>query len=125
MRQVLLSAVIGLVVAGAALAGDRGSRGHRDNDRHERHDDRDYRRDHDRHERHEYDRDYHLHHGTKFEHGWFYKGKEHDHWSERCYNERYGCETFYCPCTLCWYYFCVPDCCYYPVSYCPYGKFRF
>jgi hypothetical protein len=110
MRRILLSAVIGLAAAGAASAGDGGSRGHRDNDRHERH---------------EHYKDYRFTHGTKFEHGWCYKGKEHHHWSERCYSNRYGCDIFYCPSACGWFYFCEPDCCYYPVSHCPYGKFCF
>lgn len=66
---------------------------------------------------------YHLDYGTKFKGGYFYKGKEHSHWSYHCYDKRYGCECYYCPCTCCYYYWCQPDDCYYPVSYCPHGKY--
>jgi hypothetical protein len=119
MRRILMSVAISLVTAGAAMAG--GSHGH-DRDRDRGHDS--YRSHDSNHSRDSY-KDYHLTHGTKFEHGYFYKGKEHSHWSSRCYSERYGCQIYYCPSACCWYYFCTPDCCYYPVSYCPHGKFGF
>ncbi len=110
MRRFIMSAVISLATAGAAMAGGGHDRGH-DN----------YRS----HDSHDSFKDYHQTHGTKFEHGYYYKGKEYSHWSSRCYSESYGCHIYYCPSACCWYYFCTPDCCYYPVSYCPYGKFGF
>jgi hypothetical protein len=64
---------------------------------------------------------YHLTHGKQFSKGIYYPGKYHKHWSYCCFNNNYGCYLYCCPCTNCWYYWCVPDCCYYPVCYVPYG----
>jgi hypothetical protein len=64
---------------------------------------------------------YHLTHGTKFSKGYFYSGKYHSHWSYCCFSKKFGCYLYCCPCTNCWYYYCVPDCCYYPVCYVPYS----
>jgi hypothetical protein len=69
--------------------------------------------------------DYHFTHAKKFEHGRYYPGKNHNHWSYRCWDRRYGCYLYYDPGLCCYYYYCVPDDCYYPVSYCPYRSYRF
>ncbi len=66
---------------------------------------------------------YHLKHGTKFHHGWFYKGHHHHHWSHRCWNSYCRCWCFWDPCVECYYYFCGQDDCYYPMDYCPYGSY--
>ena len=66
---------------------------------------------------------YHLQHGTKFSQGYYFKGKQHTHWTSRSFDKRYGCWTYYCPSTCCSYYWCEPACCYYPVSYCPYKTY--
>jgi hypothetical protein len=58
--------------------------------------------------------------GTKFDHGYFYKGKDHFHWSYSCWNSSYGCYCYWCPSSCCYYYWCQPDTCFYPISYCPY-----
>jgi hypothetical protein len=68
-------------------------------------------------------KDYHLTHATKYDFGYCFKGYEHRHWTHCCYFSQYGCNCNWCPCTCCWYYYCVPDCCWYPVTHCPYGKF--
>jgi hypothetical protein len=65
-------------------------------------------------------KDYNLKFGTKFQYGTFYKGKHHDHWGQIRFDPRYGCDCYWDPCTLVWYYWCERDFCYYPVSYCPY-----
>src|SRR5437879_5871480 len=52
--------------------------------------------------------------------GTYYCGKSCNFWSSRCYDSRYGCSLYFDPCCSSYYYFCVPDDCYYPVSYCPY-----
>ena len=65
-------------------------------------------------------KDYHLQFGTKFQGGYFYKGKNHDHWGQIRFDRRYGCDCYWDPCVLAWYYWCERDICYYPVSYCPY-----
>jgi len=68
-------------------------------------------------------RDYHLTHGSKFQHGFFFKGDHHRHWSSQYYHRTHGCTVYYCPSTRCEYYWCVPDRCYYPLTYCPYGRY--
>jgi hypothetical protein len=52
-----------------------------------------------------------------------YKGKEHYHWSKKVWFEKYGCYCYWDPYVSCYYYYCVPDDCYYPVDYCPHGKY--
>src|SRR5262249_29475674 len=68
-------------------------------------------------------RNYHQSYGHKFEHGYYYRGSQHYHWQHRYYNSRYGCWTYYDPCVRGYYYWCQPASCYYPVSYCPYGRY--
>ncbi len=68
---------------------------------------------------------YHLTHGIKCSYGYCYKGFNHCHWSYRCWNARCGCCCYFDPCTNCLYYWCVPDNCYYPITYCPYGVYTF
>ncbi len=70
-------------------------------------------------------KDYHLTHATKFDKGYCYKGKWHDHWQCTCWRPDYGCNLYFCPSVRVWYYWCEPDDCYYPVDYCPYGTFVF
>jgi hypothetical protein len=53
----------------------------------------------------------------------YYKGRDHFHYSSRCWDRRYGCYCYWCPSSYCYYYWCPPDDCYYPVTYCPYGRY--
>jgi len=46
-----------------------------------------------------------------------YAGRGHRHWTHGYWWGRYGCYTYYCPDTGCWYYWYAPDDCYYPCSY--------
>jgi hypothetical protein len=62
-------------------------------------------------------RPYHELHGTKFKGGYFYKGKDHRHWTYRYWWKKFGCYTYWCPSTSCWYYYYPREDCYYPVSY--------
>jgi hypothetical protein len=62
---------------------------------------------------------YHVTYGKSFNHGYFYPGKYHN-WSYHFWDRRYGCNLYYDSALCCYYYYCVPDQCYYPVSYCPY-----
>jgi hypothetical protein len=55
--------------------------------------------------------------------GYCFKGKNHHHWSSHRYDKRYGCYCYYDSDLGCSYYWCEPDDCYYPMSYCPYGKY--
>jgi hypothetical protein len=66
---------------------------------------------------------YHQTYGTKFAYGYFYRGRNHAHWSYQRWDSRYGCNCYYDPCCTCWYYWCEPVSCYYPVSYCPYRTY--
>jgi hypothetical protein len=67
-----------------------------------------------------FDPDYKNKFGFKFDHGYYYKGKDHHHWSYCCWYPSYGCYCYWCPSTSCYYYWCQPDSCFYPISYCPY-----
>src|SRR5262249_47895718 len=70
-------------------------------------------------------RGYHLSHGTRFEHGYYFSGRLHKHWTKRYWHNAYGCYVYYCPSTKCEYYWCLPDNRYYPVSYVPYKTRKF
>jgi hypothetical protein len=100
MRRVLLgvaAAVIGLALVGSAEAGPKSgpSSSHSFSSYH----------------------NYHMTYGTKFKGGYFYKGSDHHHWTYRYWWGKYGCYTYYCPSTCCWYYWYGRDNCYYPCSY--------
>jgi hypothetical protein len=75
------------------------------------------------HSHHSGSKSYYKDHARHNRHGYFYHGRHHDHWSYFCFDWRYGCRVYYDPGVCCYYYYCVPDDCYYPVSYCPYGRF--
>jgi len=55
--------------------------------------------------------------------GTYYKGKNCNHWTYSCWSGAYGCTCYWDPCCSAYYYFCVPDNCYYPISHCPYGVY--
>ena len=67
---------------------------------------------------------YYLTKGQKFEFGYYYKGPDHHHWSAEFFSEEYGCTLYHDAGLDCDYYWCSPDQCFYPVSYCPYQKYR-
>jgi hypothetical protein len=68
-------------------------------------------------------KDYHLRYGHQFRHGYYYRGRNHPHWSTTRWDARYGCTLYYDPYVRCYYYWCEPDGCYYPVSYTPYNRY--
>src|SRR5262245_46965667 len=68
---------------------------------------------------------YHLTHGVAFQYGYFYKGFDHNHWSNVFFHNGFGCKIYTCPFTHCDYYWCRPDNCFYPVHYRPYGRIVF
>jgi hypothetical protein len=82
------------------------------------------RSDYDRH--HDHDRrrdfDYVFRFGTRFDYGYFYSGRDHRHWTYSCYWPDYGCDCYYCPYSVTWYYWYAPRACYYPVSYIRYAS---
>jgi hypothetical protein len=67
--------------------------------------------------------DYHLRVGIHFEHGIYYKGRDHFHWTLSRFDARYGCECYWDPYSLAWYYWCEPDQCFYPVTYAPHRTY--
>lgn len=46
-------------------------------------------------------------------------------WARSSFNAGYGCNVYYDAAEATSYYWCPPDNCYYPVSYCPYGRYTF
>jgi hypothetical protein len=54
---------------------------------------------------------------------YYYPGSDHCQWSCECRDERYGCVLYYDNGCSCYYYYCQPDDCYYPVDYCPYDTY--
>src|SRR5713226_3032083 len=65
---------------------------------------------------------YNLTNGTKFSHGFFYKGSQHCHWTSWYWNSTCGCYFYWCPSACCYYYWYAPTCCYYPASYIEYAQ---
>jgi hypothetical protein len=59
---------------------------------------------------------YHLTHGKKFSKGYYYRGRNHHHWSHRHYNRGHRCNFYYCPSVGGWYYWCRARDSYLPVS---------
>jgi hypothetical protein len=53
----------------------------------------------------------------------YYKGRGGHRWSAKVWDHRYGCGLYHDGDTGCWYYWCPPDDCYYPVDYCPYDTY--
>ena len=68
---------------------------------------------------------YHLKHGHKFTHGFYFKGKLHHHWTKKVFFAKLGCYCHWCPNTRGYYYWCAPHGRYYPVSYCPTGVYAY
>jgi opacity protein-like surface antigen len=60
---------------------------------------------------------YHLRYGHKFSHGYYYRGRDHHHWTHRRYWAKYRTTCYWDPGTRCWYYWCPSRACYYPVGY--------
>jgi|SRR6516165_383210 hypothetical protein len=65
--------------------------------------------------------DYFSHYGTKFSHGYYYKGSHHRHWTSWYWNPSWGCWFYWCPSTCCYYYWYAPTGCFYPASYAEYA----
>jgi hypothetical protein len=68
---------------------------------------------------------YALTHGIQFSQGILYAGKLQTHWTSSCWSPRYGCVIYFDPFCNCWYYWCQPFGCYYPVTYCPTGIYAY
>ena len=58
-------------------------------------------------------------------HGPYYQGVHNRFWSSRYWSDRHGCYLYWCPRTLGWFYWCEPFACYYPIEYCPTGRYAY
>ena len=61
--------------------------------------------------------------GRPFRGGYYYPCRNHQHWAYTVFDNRYGCTLYYDAELGSYYYWCQPDDCYYPVSYCPYDQY--
>jgi hypothetical protein len=61
--------------------------------------------------------------GGKSGYGGYSHGHGYNHWSYRCWNGNYGCYCYWDAGCSQYFYYCQPDSCYYPVTYCPYHRF--
>jgi hypothetical protein len=62
-------------------------------------------------------KNYYAKHGTKFRHGYYYKGRHHNHWSERTWSDDYGFWLYLDPDLGVYYYWAEADETYYPITY--------
>ena len=60
--------------------------------------------------------------GRRFAHGYYYP-RSACHWSFRIYHSHYRTTVYFCSYTRCFYYWCKPDCRFYPIHHCPYGRY--
>jgi hypothetical protein len=60
---------------------------------------------------------YHTVHGTKFSHGYYYRGHHHRHWTYTTWNAKYRTRFYWDPSAEAWYYWSSKQEIYYPVSY--------
>jgi hypothetical protein len=61
--------------------------------------------------------------GVKKSFGYCYHGYDHNHWYCNKWSHVHNCWFYYDYGCSNWYYWCEPDCCYYPASYVPYKSF--
>jgi hypothetical protein len=59
---------------------------------------------------------YHLVHGIKFSKGYYYKGKNHSHWSHQYHWSKYDTMAYFDPGLQTWYYYAEDRDAYLPVS---------
>lgn len=72
-----------------------------------------------------HNQNYHIQHARRFDYGYCYSGPTHTHWVSTGFSHDLGCTVYFCPCTQVWYYWCPLDNCFYPITYCPHGKYVF
>ena len=66
----------------------------------------------------------HHHVSSRPAHGnYYYKGRNSFFWSQQGWYPSYGCYLYWNPSYNSYYYWCRPDGYYYPISYCPYGRY--
>lgn len=54
--------------------------------------------------------------GVRFDGGYSYSGRHHDHWGGRVWNTRYNRFHYWNPARSCYYYWCRPQRCFLPVG---------
>lgn len=65
--------------------------------------------------------DYHVKFAKKFDFGYVYYGKVHNHWEHKYYSPVNQVYFYWCPCSKCYYWYCPEQECYYPYGYTPAG----
>lgn len=60
---------------------------------------------------------YYRDHGVRFSGGWYYRGRDHHHWSRTVWDARCHRYNYYDPYLHCYYYWSPVANCYYPVTY--------
>jgi hypothetical protein len=111
MRKVLLGAVagiLGLFLVGTAEAHDGHRGGYRGGHResyHRHHSPRVYR-----------GSTYHVDFGVRFNRGYYYVGRHHDHWSSRVWSPVHRRYHYWDPYVRVYYYWDEPRGCYYPID---------
>lgn len=61
-------------------------------------------------------RPYYLVHGTRYDGGYFYPGRNHRHWQYRVWNSRFGRYHYYDPYLRSYYYYDPARVGYYPIN---------
>jgi hypothetical protein len=61
---------------------------------------------------------------VKYNWGYSYKGFKWNHWTHHKWFVNFGTFCYWNPHIGGWYYWCQPDECWYPVTYCPYGVYN-
>jgi hypothetical protein len=64
-------------------------------------------------------RGYYHNHASHFSGGWYYRGRDHHHWSRTVWDARYHRYNYYDPGLQSYFYWSPAANCYYPVTYCP------
>ena len=64
-------------------------------------------------------RAYHVTHGVRFSGGYYYRGRDHHHWTRRAWDPVHRRWNYWDPNLNVYYYWYAPGNCYYPVTYCP------
>lgn len=59
-------------------------------------------------------RPYYRTSGVRYSSGYYYRGRQHDHWGHRTWNTRYGRTHYWDPGLRCYYYWSAPRGCYLP-----------
>ena len=104
--------------AQAAAPRHHHSHHHHSHHRHHHHShQRHHHRMHHHHSQRHHHHDYYKKNGTAFKYGYYFKGKNHRHWSYGYWNARYRVYFFYEPGLRTFYYWNARQACYYPVSY--------